>query len=394
MAFALLNNKPLVNIDLPKKNEMVEVIDSDEENDSTEKMQTDDYDDRNIEWDEAMESQVEQILQGICSKVDLKKQLQWENTKIRTDLRDLRENQSLIANELKILEEKSSKMYSELYSFNKPRLQRQPSIEIIHKLDQKTNSPPSALRSLLVTPNPPAQLEEKSAPPQVIDAANDKIFHAVKDNVGSRMQNWAPCRKLQEVCNVDGTKKYRVQFFDMTTSLVDGKCFALNNTNINLQIGARVICQFPRTNPKTKVVSKRYLPGVVGEKLSKYNNYRYLVFCDYGPVQYSKSHEIREISEASADVWNDVHENLKLFIRDYLQSQTQCQRALLNLRPNQQVLTERNGHWIKAVVHTIDCSVVKIYFPEDNASEWIYRGSKTLFDTLPARPKNEHECKT
>jgi hypothetical protein len=154
----------------------------------------------------------------------------------------------------------------------------------------------------------------------------------VKEGGGSRMQVWAPCRKLKESKNNDGTKKYRVQFFDLSIKVVDGKSFALNSNNEHLQIGARVICQFPRTHPKTKAVVKRHLPGVVGEKLSKYNRFRYLVFSDYGQVHYADVAEVREISEASTNVWEDCHENLKQFICDYLQSQTQCQRALLTLR--------------------------------------------------------------
>lgn len=74
-----------------------------------------------------------------------------------------------------------------------------------------------------------------------------------------------------------------------------------------------------------------------------------------------------------------MHPNLRQFIRDYLESKTNRSRALLNVRVNTQILTERAGNWRKTIVQEIDCSLVKVYFTAEHVSEWLYRGSKRLY---------------
>lgn len=418
---------------------MVEVIDSDEEDDKpTEKPIVPDLE--KILWNNEVELQVERILQDVCNRVDMKSQLKWDNNDISKREDKLEKIQCEFDDDLKILEQKSSKMYSELYSINKPRIQRRQSLNITHEIEAKPiEAPPAVIRILPKPATSPVQAKRPSitalqAPRQIIrvsqpinpatvsatqpinrpgpasqkfvitqaaprivvpavstsghpmgklpDTPRSMVHFAVRLNVPGKMQNWVPCKVLELIKTPENTKKYRVQFFDAlpnNNTIVIGKELALSTINTRLTIGARVIAQFPRSSNKgIKDNSKKYMPGVIGEKLSKYNNQRYLVFCDYGQVQYISADCVREIAEVSPNVWEDVHENLKQFIFDYLQSQTQRQRALLNIRKQQRVPTERNGGWKNATVIDIDCSVVKMFFPDENVSEWLYRGSKRL----------------
>lgn len=402
---------------------MVEVIDSDDEDDQTEPFKVSDAE--KIVWNKDVELQTEEILQQLCSKVDLKQQLRWNRDDLDKRSKQLDEEQIKFENELKLLEMKSSSMYNDLYSINKPKIERRPSLDITY--EHRERDPQSSLRVLLtskkmqiaqskmflksqpstsilkVSPSaltrqppfapqpgkkivispsfPTRSILIQPSIPALPEMQKNQVFYAVRSRVFGRMQTWAPCKLLETIPPTkDCTQTYRVQFFDQQPNnvvLVKGKDLATNKLNRTLKIGARVIAMFTRPAAKSKELTKKYLPGVIGEKLSNYNNHRYLVFCDYGQVQYSAPESVREILESSPNVWEDVHENLRQFIYDYLQSQTMRQRALLNVRPNQRVATERNGKWNTATVLEIDCSVVKMLFPE-NSVEWLYRGSKRL----------------
>lgn len=439
-----MNNKPLFKVPTHKKHEMVEVIDSDDEEEQVKPCIV--PEDEKIEWNREIEIEAEDILQQLLKKVDLKQQLRWDRADLDERSKKIDEEQLEFEKELKILETKSNKMYNDLYSINKPRIERRPSLDITHETRGSPTSlkpvlrpnqtppvkkksaaqvakqqlinralnptwmsmhqkvPPPALQvgqKIVISPSMPTQIirSQPVQQPPVVQAQpvqqtqNNQFqqvrheqpkvqnFYAVRLRAEGRMQTWNACRLLETLPPLgDGTQLYRVQFYDNfpnNVATVKGKEFASCKVNRSLKIGARVIAIFSRTTVKSKEVTKKFLPGVIGEKLSKYNKHRYLVFCDYGQVQYAAPESVREIVQSSPNVWDDVHENLRQFIYDYLQSQTMRQRALLNVRPNQRVATERNGKWDTATVFEIDCSVVKMLFP-DESTEWLYRGSKRL----------------
>lgn len=387
------------------KEEMVEILDSDDEDEETNQVPPVSEADK-IDFNIDIELEIENVLEGICNKIDLRKQLVWEQTDLEKRCKQLDDDHLEFEKELNIIEKKSSAMYNDLYSINKPKFQRRKSVDIVHKIETRQSEPQSSLKSLLIsksrflpTPKPkpvkteqPVKIQVQQATPVssplLPPAAPLKIVlqpnthFAVRSQVEGRMQHWASCKLTEVITSLkDGPKMYRVQFSDHISEInkvVKGNELASNKIDPKLKIGARVIAQLSRPAKGNKYNTKKYLPGVIGEKLSKYNKQRYLVFFDYGQVQYVSPEEVREILESSENVWEDVHENLRQFIFDYLQSQTMCQRALLNVRVQQQLPVERHGAWRKATVVEIDCSVVKMRFPEDNSVEWIYRGSKRL----------------
>ena len=413
---------------------MVEIIDSDEEDEEPKELSLISVTEK-IDFTKDVELEIENILQGFCDKVDFKKQLTWEKKDLERRSKELEKEQLEFDKELKILEKKSTTMYNDLYAINKPKFQRKKSIEIVHEVESRENQSP--LRNLLIAKNrafqkmaaaqatPPLPIrpvqkisiskttqalpQQKyltlspapllsgqkivispsaqrlplqktvNSPPTLIQkVTTPESYYALYSKQEGRMPIWAPCKLVETIpLSKDTATLYRVQFFENSVDsnkIVKGNEVASNKVDPKLKIGARVIAQLISSKNKYK----RFVPGVIGEKLSKYNNQRYLVFFDYGPVHYVTPEEVREVLESSEKVWNDVHENLRLFIFEYLQSQTKRQRALLNVRPNQQLPVERRGAWSKAVVIEIDCSLVKMRFREDNNVEWIYRGSKRL----------------
>lgn len=421
----------MFDIKLHKKHDMVEVIDSDDEDEKPEKPKVPDLE--KIMWNCEVESQVEDILQSLCKKVDLKQQFKWQREILEKRIDKVSKLNEEMDEELKEIERKSTRMYNELYSLNKPEIKRRPSVDITHEFEPKKIEPPPTVKKIIMMP-PTSQVNQtlqkqpvmvklgvnpaslavasqknigttpqptpkfimsptnitrvihqpnvqpiNSRPQPLSETPRDKVFFAVRSNIEGKMQNWAPCKLLEVLQPNNGSNAYRVQFYENSsnnTLVVRGKEFAWSAVNTKLKIGARVIAQFPRGTSKNKDGAKKYLPGVIGEKLSKYNNFRYLVFCDYGQVHYSSPDSVREVADASPSVWEDVHENLRQFIKDYLQSQMQRSRALLNARKNQNIQTEKNGVWNQATVADIDCSVIKMFFPSDNSHEWLYRGSK------------------
>lgn len=430
-----MNNRSMLDIELHKKHEMVEVIDSDEEEEQKEMPKIPDLE--TILFDRDTELEVEEILESLSIRLDLEKQLKWQRESLEERIEKVYNHNQEMDEELKEIERKSAKMYNELYSLNKPEVKRRPSIEIKHEFEPKPTdtkptrfnlapgttilsttktfttpqkplvqpklgfsigqstvsmsflqkAAPQLTAKLIEQPKPqpkivirPSDVQNGNIVQQLAETPRDRVYYAVRSKVEGRMQHWAPCRLLEVLRPNLSPKVYRVQFFDNlpnNTMVVRGKEFALSAVNTKLTIGARVIAQFPRGNTKNKEANKKYLPGVIGEKLSKYNRHRYLVFCDYGQVHYSTADCVREVAESSQNVWEDVHENLRQFIKDYLQNQSSVrQRALLNARRNQNVQTEKNGTWNQAIVTDIDCSVIKMYFMNDGSHEWLYRGSK------------------
>lgn len=442
MGEALLNNRPIFEIEVPKKNEMVEVIDSDDEDASEEPRVLSAAE--KIVWNTDVELKVEDILRSFCGQIDFEKQLKFGHDDVKQRSSQLALEQTKFGNDLQRLEKLSNSMYNNLYSINLPKIERRPSIELCDEYDapkQFTGSLKDLLTSksqpmqsrtgitikaveqqsiLKPAPNPtppptptptpiriapkpspvvmPAQIQPQPVKKVVLmrqqivpnvealtikqEAPKIELVHyAVRSRAEGKMQNWVACKLLETTTLNDNTKLYRVHFLDNlpnAIATVKGKDISINTINPKLKIGARVIAQFSKPSPKYKEVTKRFIPGVIGEKLSKHNNQRYLVFCDYGQVLYAGPHAVREVMECSPNVWEDVHDNLRQFIFDYLQSQTVRQRALLNVRNGQVVKTERNGEWKDAVVAAIDCSIIKMLFSGDQSYEWLYRGSKRL----------------
>lgn len=390
MCEALLNDKPLISIPIHKKHDMIEVIDSDDEH------EPDDIpsipDSEKIRFNCEDEKLAEEVLKSICSKIDIRKQLKLEQDDFKKRCDAIDEEHVKLQHNLRVMDKKSSRMYNDLYSINKPRTHSLPPLNIpdveLHKPPMKILSSNAAVQAAVASlQRNQSVVLHRAGPPTNLYAGQKVVIFPPKNAPelsqayfanrfpnSIRMQSWSPCQKLETFAS---TKMYKVKFLEGANEIavVKGKDFASNQINYTLQIGARVVAQL-RESPSNK--QAKFFPGVIGEKLSNYNNHRYLVFCDYGQVQYVKPEDVREVVEMSVNVWDDVHPNLRAFIRDYLMSQTQRQRALLNVRKNQFVPTERNSVFRNAQVLEIDCSIMKMFFVNEGVYEWLYRGSKRL----------------
>lgn len=143
-----------------------------------------------------------------------------------------------------------------------------------------------------------------------------------------------------------------------------------------VSVGTRVIGKYRDDDPKHTAVTGSYYIGIIAEIPTPANKLRYLIFFDDGYAQYVEHRDIRVVTEASSCPWEDVSSDSREFIREYLQAYPE--RPMVRLQQYNYIKTEWNGHWWKAQVQEVDGSLVKMFFPVDKRTEWIYRGSTRL----------------
>lgn len=399
------SNLPWTNVKIPKKQDFFEIIDSDDDDDNESgnvAKKREIPESEMFEFNHETESMVEEVLNDIANRVDIRMQLDNEYKVVEKKALKCHEALAEMDKQLKAVEKKSQIMYDELYAINRPKLERRPSLHI----DQRSFMTNESNVKTIIHVKPQHNMNVIRQTPTMIRVtpANSSILETnafairVRATTGGGVPHWIPCKLLEEINTSEG-KKYKVQFNDNLPNpitLVSGKEIAKDKVSENLDIGTRIIARFPRSNAKGRQLvvgmQMRFLPGVVGEKLTNYNQRRYLIFCDYGQVKYCAPNDVREVTESSENVWEDVHKNLSQFIRDYLVSRREVNksRAMLNLSPGSKILVEQSSDWRQAIVQNVDCSLAKIYFPHNKSSEWLYRGSKRLHPIYMQAAKSQN----
>ena len=81
-------------------------------------------------------------------------------------------------------------------------------------------------------------------------------------------------------------------------------------------------------------------------------------------------------------MWEEVGKSCREFIEKYLTLYPR--RRMLRLRVSDEITTEWRGEWCKATVVSVDCSLARVHFREQNIKEWIYRGS-TRYNIITIR---------
>jgi len=103
-----------------------------------------------------------------------------------------------------------------------------------------------------------------------------------------------------------------------------------------------------------------------------------MIFFDDGYAQYVYHNNIRLVCGESPNVSDDVHENIREFVKVYLQNYPE--RPMVKFNKKQIVRTELNNKWCSAKVKNLDASLVQLKFLdiEVEHTEWMYRGSNRL----------------
>ncbi|CAG9770061.1 unnamed protein product [Ceutorhynchus assimilis] len=212
----------------------------------------------------------------------------------------------------------------------------------------------------------------------------DNLYYIAREN--AIQGSWIKARLLELFGPGDKYKDhtftaphYRlVELKQQKERLIDGKLLAyMQSCGSRLVVGTRVIAKFKELNNSAQKQPKSdpYYAGVVGEHPCKSNAYRYLIFFDIGYSQYIPFKGVNLVYASSPNVWDDVLDEARTFIKKYLESQD---RPMVKLSLGQTVKVEYKGKWWTCIIKEIDCSLVRVHFDAINRWEWIYRGSTRL----------------
>ena len=163
-----------------------------------------------------------------------------------------------------------------------------------------------------------------------------------------------------------------------TSRQLNGKQLAYDTPcPTRLTVGTRIIARYrDEDTSKYGSIQGNFYVGIVAEVPTSANKFKYLVFFDDGYAQYVVHKDIRVVTEASIFPWEDVSSDARDFIKEYIQMYPE--RPMVRLQKWNNVKTEWNGKWWRAQVMDVEGSLVKMYFPTDGRTEWIYRGSTRL----------------
>ncbi|XP_071942978.1 histone-lysine N-methyltransferase SETDB1-B-like isoform X3 [Antedon mediterranea] len=141
-----------------------------------------------------------------------------------------------------------------------------------------------------------------------------------------------------------------------------------------LCVGSRIIAKYD--NDADSTMKQCLYAGIIAETPLPYNKHKFLVFFDDGFAQYMDCDNIYKVYEASNYVWEDVHEDSREFIKEYLDKYPE--RPMVRVTDGQVLKTEWKGRWWKTRVLKVHGSLVNMKFLIDERTEWIYRGSPRL----------------
>lgn len=113
-----------------------------------------------------------------------------------------------------------------------------------------------------------------------------------------------------------------------------------------------------------------------------------MIFFDNGYFRYKHHQDIRLVARRlTIQVWNDVDQDFKEFIKSYLEKYPE--RQMVRLNNQHSVRAVHQNQWQIAKVLEVDASLVKLYFPDVKHSEWLYRGSSRLYNIFEKQKKSE-----
>ncbi|KAM9364014.1 histone-lysine N-methyltransferase SETDB1-B-like [Pholidichthys leucotaenia] len=187
-----------------------------------------------------------------------------------------------------------------------------------------------------------------------------------------RAMLWQRGKIMEIVTKEDGRLKYKINFDEKGKSLVSAHHMALDNTPKldQLFVGARVVIQ-------SQANKQEFHPGILAELPSRKNRLRFMVFLDDHTPMYIGLQFIHLVGKPLEDVLEDIPESPhKDFIKEYLKDWPYPH--LTQYKSGEFLNVELNGVLQKCEVQEIDCSLMKVLFPESEHTEWIYRGTLRL----------------
>lgn len=305
---ALQDKQPLFLKNI-KYTDLVEIIDSSDEEDEDEPKNNGDGEAFDTDTLALIENELETAIKETLNKVDINQQMDWNRQILTAKIDDNEKNCTEMMNEMKILQNRIDRMYTETYSF------RHIFVEEVQSLDLQTLKPTEICNE---TYPPAGDIKH----PEI---QYNTLYYTFRNKLISR---WIPCKVTNKMETIEPTE-YSVKFCrekkgSNNIKTVLRKHLAYGHApEYRLNIGTRVVALFDNAdNAKTNKNSSlrnNFYPGVIAEHLSAYTNWRYLVFFDDGWVQYIYHENIRVVCECTENVWELIEEEgAKTFIEGYV----------------------------------------------------------------------------
>lgn len=305
---AALEDKQPLFLKKIKYTDLVEIIDSSDEEDESncDNDNSESYDTNTLTL---IENELESIIKETLNNVDINQQMDWNRQILTAKVNDNEKNCAEMMDEMKTLQKRIDKLYTETYSF------RHIFVEEVQSLDLQTLKPTQICNEIY----PPAGDIKHS------DIEYNTLYYTFRNKLISR---WMPC-KVTNRTETNGVTEYSVKFCrekrgSNNLKTVSRKQLAYGRApECRLNIGARIIALFDNADTtstnKSIALRNNFYPGVIAEPLSLYTSWRYLVFFDDGYVQYVQHENIRAVCECTENVWELIEEpGAKTFIEGYV----------------------------------------------------------------------------
>ncbi|XP_077285961.1 SET domain bifurcated histone lysine methyltransferase eggless [Arctopsyche grandis] len=391
------SNKPLITTTSPTHEELVEILDSDSEDDdkNEEFIPLPGYDPLPDEELEFVTENLPDVMEEVCQKYKFDEQINLCNKLFNDNVQQLQDYTTELEREIKELEENTNRIRNTLYENIKiPRtflteliipseFDVDPKIVEINDDDKRLRLARN-LDSLYNTPNdvlsklpPPGPY---TLPPLEVGSKIYTVKHSIFaawveatvvdiSPLGTPMANGLPL--VFSLLTVRFSSN-----LNQNLKQASGRQIAYSEpAKVRYPIGTRVIALFKDNTATMK--KDAYYSGVIAESPTQLNKFRYLVFFDDGYSQYIYHKHILPISERSSKVWDDVHPDSRDFVKKYLINYPE--RPMVRMEVGQTLKTEKSGSWWEAKVLDLDASLALLQFVGTNKQEWIYRGSTRIY---------------
>ncbi|XP_025207233.1 histone-lysine N-methyltransferase eggless-like [Melanaphis sacchari] len=264
-----------------------------------------------------------------------------------------------------------SKLYNKFYNFDNQQkfiFDEKESIEDYFELEKIEDNDEANISTKLY-PGPEVLPEEGILKRRLLKSS-DKVFGMNY----SLMHPWIEATIKSAVSD----SCFNIIFGDGEETTLNITNLAYINTKSNAQypVGCRVIAKLQDNNIKS---TNGFFVGIIAEPPKYLNNFRYLIFFDNGYTQYVHHQDIRLVCGESTNVSDDVHENVREFVKVYLSFYPE--RSMLRFNKKQVVRAVLDKKWYLAEVSKLDASLVQLKFLDiknKQIKEWIYRGSDRL----------------
>ena len=303
--------------------------------------------------DFSIDERIERVVRGTLEKFNFGFQLDAASDNLAKRIDILADDFTATEMMYSELEEKVDKLRKELYKDHEPVIKELSPLDIIEEnVEENSNT---------VVP-PSGEFSRPTLSP------GDGVFVKCREE-----ECWVNC-VVESVVNLLNESIFTVAMPDSNKKEARGQELAYNTAHTaQLPVGTRCVGLYQDKDEETAV----YKSCVVAEPPKIMNKYRYLVFYDSGCPAYVQHKDLRVVVQQSLQVWEDVDEAGREFIRKYLEEYPE--RPMVRLSVGQHVKVSCEGKWWMTAVEEVEASLVRVRFEKkDQRMEWLYRGSTRL----------------